>query len=223
MESFIALKYTAADIKLGFLPGTMEQARNVASLLLGGIIGWLANPLIWFVFGPFRWLAFLKATALQESLYDADARVIIQNEDGVLIEESAGILMYNRLSSTLPQPIDSPAIITLPVGSLEDPELGDWRLSPFWSGFYAPRYYSAVLIRSPLWFLMAVPIWGIGIARWAWTNSTSERSVNQAVEGNAAWKKMMEQQWFFRGYASCRASWLLLVQVPAFLIARAGR
>ncbi len=151
-------------------PKTGMQWWNVFLLLLGGTLGFLLNPILWFTWLFVPWLAFLVATAAQEGDFLADPPVTDE-------PQSRGILQFNSESRTLP--------FRLVMFGMED-----WRLSPFWSGFSAAFYYSALLWSSPFWWLICIPVYGIAIARWGWVHSTSEESARRAMR--EAWSEWMD-------------------------------
>ena len=142
-------------------PDNMEKWRNVGFLLLGGTLGFLLNPILWFSWLFVPWLAFLIATAAIESGFLADPTVTGE-------AQSRGMLQFNEDSLTLPFPLESFG-------------LADWRLSPFWSGYAAAFYINAVMWSSPIWWTMAIPFYGVAIARWSWVHSTSEASARVAL------------------------------------------
>lgn len=128
-------------------------------LLLGGGLGWFLSPLLWFAWGPMRWPAFLLASAAQESGFDPD----IEGAAG-----EVGILQYSAASSWV-------ALIALP------PEVGvnDWRRSPFWSGYYAARYYNAQAWSAPgLILVWLIPVLGPAAARYTWTHELAVHGID---------------------------------------------
>ncbi len=142
-------------------PSSTQQWMNLVLLFLGGTLGFIVNPVMWIVWLFVPWLAFLAGTAAHEGAWDADPPVTGE-------PQSRGILQFNEESRTLPFPLESFGMM-------------DWRLSPFWSGFAAAFYYSALLWSSPFWWLIVIPIYGVAIARWGWVHSTSEESARQAM------------------------------------------
>ena len=142
-------------------PDSTKKWMNLLFLLLGGTLGFIVNPLLWFSWLFVPWLAFLVGTAAQESDFLADPPVTEE-------PQSRGMLQFNEDSATLPFPLEM-------FGQ------ADWRLSPFWSGFAAAFYISSVMWSSPFWWTMAIPIYGVAIARWSWVHSTSEASARLAL------------------------------------------
>lgn len=177
-------------------PRTGMQWWNVFLLLLGGTLGFILNPLLWFTWLFVPWLAFLVATAAQEGDFEADPPVTGE-------AQSRGILQFNEDSRTLPFPLQ--------MWGMED-----WRLSPFWSGFSAAFYMSAVLFSSPMWWTMVVPIYGIAIARWSWVHSTSEESARLAITD--AWAEWMDPPRHRNTYLV----WHVLLCAPPTIIAAFG-
>ncbi len=142
-------------------PNTRAKWWNLLLIWAGGTLGFIVNPILWFTWLYVPWLAFLAGTAANESDYLADPPVTDE-------PQSRGSLQFNEESRTLPFPLESFG-------------MDDWRLSPFWSGFAAAFYISAVMWSTPLWWTMVIPIYGIAIARYSWVHSTSEESARLAM------------------------------------------
>ena len=124
----------------------MSQATAILGLLFGGLVGWLAHPVVWLVAGPFRWSALLVGIAAQESSFSASAA----GEAGEL-----GILQFLETTWTA---------------------LGgdaDGRASAYLSGWYAASYVQGALIHDPRWFAIAIPIYGFASTRYLWTHGVS--------------------------------------------------
>lgn len=140
-------------------PQDMREWKAAGLLLLGGYVGWLISPLLWFAWGPMRWGAFLLASAAQESGFDPE----IEGE-----AEELGILQFTANSPFVLGIAPNPAT-----------EEVDWRLSPFWSGYYAARYYQAQAWLAPgLLLLWLVPVLGSAAARFTWTHDLASYGVS---------------------------------------------
>lgn len=145
------------------LPQGWPEWRSAGLLVLGGLVGWVVSPMLWFAWGPMRWPAFLLASAAQESGYDAEA---------IGAAGEVGILQFSASSPW------TAAAAPAPSGGDDD-----WRLSPFWSGFYAARYYHLQAWSAPglvlVWF---VPILGAAVMRWTWTHALEDGGISAAVQ-----------------------------------------
>jgi hypothetical protein len=71
-------------------PTSRDGWQALLLVWLGGLVGWALHPLVWLAFGPFRWLAFLSATAAVESRFDTNAVGDLDKSDA-----SYGILQFN--------------------------------------------------------------------------------------------------------------------------------
>lgn len=182
-------------------PDTSQKWMNLGLLLVGGTLGFLLNPILWVTWLFVPWLSFLVATAAIESGFLADPPVSGE-------PQSIGILQFNMDSRTLPFPLESFGMV-------------DWRVSPFWSGYAAAFYISAVMWSSPLWWTMVVPIYGIAIARWSWVHSTSEESARLAfTDAWGEWMKPLGDQPPI--HRNTYLVWHVLLCAPPTIIAAFG-
>jgi len=143
-------------------PQDLAEWKAAGLLVLGGLLGWVLSPLLWFTWGPMRWPAFLLASAAQESGYDAD----IIGEAG-----EVGILQFTSTSGWV-------------LGVAPPPtEEADWRLSPLWSGYYAARYYNAQAWSAPtLMLVWLVPVLGPAAMRFTWTHELADGGVTRVAK-----------------------------------------
>ena len=134
------------------LPSTAAKWAAWASCALGGTLGYLVTPRIWFTLtGPFRWLSMLSATMAQESDYTPTA----QGDEGA----SWGIVQFS-----------SSAWATATGSNPSGDTSNDHRLSPFRSGYASARYVNAALKESMTWWWkLAVPVLGFSAMRMMWT------------------------------------------------------
>ena len=130
-----------------------------AGVVLGGLVGWVGHPALWVIAGPARWVGILLGTCQAESqcgTYDLGD-----------LGASVGPLQWNRINAGL-------------VYSVTD---GDWRTSPYWSGYAAARYYSRRVIENPVGALAArVPVLAPIVLRWMYRD---QRTLTRALWAEA--------------------------------------
>ena len=172
----------------GVIPMSSKQWATVAGIIGGGLLGWLVNPIIWVVVGPFRWVSMLLASSAVESLYGQEDN----GDDGT----SVGPLQWN--DGTWPTVTSRP---------LTD------RSSAFWSAYYAGEYLENGLMSSWRWWLIAVPFWGFGAFRWLWTGGPSAGRASTGSFSNVL--ELMQKQrnipaaLFWRGLTLLPALWVI--------------
>lgn len=129
----------------GKLPSTGSQWWSALRLIFWGLLSWITHPLIWVVMGPFRWSAFLLATASQESSYNPEA-----SGDG---GRSIGILQFLDDTWT-----------SLDLGDL------DRRYDVRWQAWAAGKYVQVALLDGWGWvWRLFLPYFGAGYGRLLWT------------------------------------------------------
>lgn len=193
------------SVIFGFLPASLEQCKNALLLAIGVFVGWFLNPAAWpAVGGPFRAIAIMLAQASRESGYAATA-----SGDG---GQSIGILQYNSAT------VDGDP---LPVASGES----DWRLSPFWSGFYACKYVAAAVVQQPRWILeLAAPVVvSYGAWRHLWTHGVTAASYASLVaDRGAVLTRATAEERVQLSFYAWRALSLVVVVVVVQLFIAAG-
>lgn len=138
------------------IPTTVGKWWSIVLLLLGGWLGWLVHPLVWFGSGPFRWASVLLATAAQESGYNSGA---YNSEDGHENGGSVGMLQFQEATW-----------LNITGRSLDD------RSSAFLQGFYAARYVQLAMLADWRWWSCAIPLFGFGVYRVMWGHGISASS-----------------------------------------------
>lgn len=156
------------------VPGNIEEAISLLWLLIGAFLGYLRHFLLWIPFGvsvmafvpvlwpflPFtvalgavRYVALIAIVAAQESRYQAAA----SGDSG----RSRGILQIYDLTK---------AEITAKAYEMAG-GVDDWRLSPFWSGYYSAEYVNNALMTTPIWGVwFALPFVDVAAIRRLWTH-----------------------------------------------------
>lgn len=152
------------------LPTTGRKAFDAFMLALGGLAGWILHPSIWIVFGPFRWIAFLQATAAQESGWNREAA-----GDG---GRSVGMLQF--YDATWDGLTGRPA---------------DDRLSPFLSGLYAAAYVATALYTDRRWLRLGLPWAGFAWGRWLWTHGYAQSSTDATFAEVLAASRAESRAW----------------------------
>jgi len=132
----------------GKLPSTGSQWWAALQLTFWGTLSWFTHPIIWIAFGPFRWMAFLQATAAQESTYNP----LAVGDDG----RSVGILQFYD-------------------DTWSDLDLGDLdrRTKIYWQAWAAGKYVQTAMLTGDGWiWRLFLPYFGAGYGRVLWTHGT---------------------------------------------------
>ena len=183
--------------------GTLASAAGAAAghlstilpLVLGLLLGWLMNPILWLIASPPRWIAMVLARAAQESGYSAS----VGGDGGA----SVGILQFNVAN----------------IGVYGDEDASpDWRTSPYASGRAAADYVADALTTSWRWWILRVPVLGPVALGHLWTHGLSGYgSLDEAGAEAAAEGRYGGAMRFWA--AVIVAPWLLFVAVVAFAAA----
>ena len=142
------------------LMNILPKLPSIIGMWAGGLAGYVTHPMLWFGIGsPFRWLHYLTVTASQESGYNAGA--VGDVETGI---PSYGLLQFR--ASTWEPLTGRPATDA----------------TKCWlAGYYAAAYVQDALLTYVKWWLVRVPVYGMGVMRRMWRSGISQSSADGAT------------------------------------------
>ena len=209
---------------------TAAEARMALFMAqLGALSRWCWSPTAILLGSPFRWCAMIAVTARAESVYDPAA----VGDNG----SSIGIMMFNTqnkiVQRTIPIAMRETTTGIAEVYRVTDSgraalvnlAVVDWRLSPFWSGWYAVENITSAVWTDPRYWGIRLPWFGTWYLRvlWKWGDEGYDRGVSAGYvlpepTANAA------MVWGGMTQATHAAFWLLFgFPILAAMNMRAGR